>query len=174
MKILDKLSLRTWYVGVVLACLGLWAYALWLQHRMFLDPCPLCIFQRIAFAWIALWALIAAVHNPSKPRGRWIYGILVFLGAAVGAAIAGRHIWIQGLPPDQVPECGPGLAYMMDTLPFLDALSAALAGDGSCAEVQWSFLGLSMPGWTLVWYLGLGLLTLFLVYTKTRRAGMPT
>jgi len=166
----DKLSLRAWYLLVFLACAGLLGYALYVQHRMFLDPCPLCIFQRVAFAWIGLAALLAALHNPSG-AGRWFYGVLVFLGAAAGAAIAGRHIWLQNLPPDQVPECGPGLSYMMDTLPFLEAMSAVLAGDGSCAEIQWNFLGLSMPGWTLVWYLGLGLLTLLIVFSKTRKAG---
>lgn len=170
---LDRLSLRTWYVGVVLACAGLLAYALWLQHRMFLDPCPLCIFQRVAFAWIGVVALVAAIHDP-RGTGRWFYGVLLTLGAGAGTYIAGRHIWLQNLPPDQVPECGPGLSYMMDTLPFMDVLSAVLAGDGSCAEVQWNFLGLSMPGWTLVWYVGLGLITLFLIFSKTRKAGMPS
>lgn len=166
---IDKLSLRSWYLGVFLACVGLLAYALYVQHRLFLDPCPLCIFQRVAFAWIGGFALLAALHNP-RGAGRWFYGLLVFAGAAVGAGIAGRHVYLQNLPPDQVPDCGPGLSYMMDTMPFTDVLSSVLTGSGSCAEVQWSFLGLSMPAWTLVWYIGLGIATLWLVFSKTRQA----
>ncbi|MEM1411615.1 MAG: disulfide bond formation protein B [Pseudomonadota bacterium] len=171
---IDRLNLRTWYFGVFLACAGLLVYAYYLQHEMFLDPCPLCIFQRVAFAWIGIWALIAAIHNPSGRAGRWFYGVFVFLGAAVGAGIAGRHVQLQNLPADQVPECGPGLSYMMDTMPFMQVLDSVITGSGSCAEVQWNFLGLSMPGWTLVWYLGLGLLSLFLVFTTTRKAGLAT
>lgn len=168
--LLDKLSLRIWYLAVAVACAALLGYALYTQHQMFLDPCPLCIFQRVAFAWIGAWALLAAIHNPGG-GGRWVYGGMIMAGAGVGAWIAGRHIWLQNLPPDQVPECGPGLSYLMDTMPFMDVLRTVLTGDGSCAEVQWTFLGLSMPGWTLVWYLGFGLLTLLLLITKTRKAG---
>ncbi len=167
---MDRLTLRTWYFGVFLACVGLWVYALYVQHQLFLDPCPLCIFQRVAFAWIGAWALIAALHNPSG-GGRWFYGLMVTLGCAVGAGIAGRHVWLQNLPADEVPDCGPGLSYMMDTMPLGDVLSTVLTGSGSCAEVQWSFLGMSMPTWTLIWYIGLGLVTLFLLISKTRKAG---
>ena len=168
--LLDKLSLRLWYFGVAIAVAGLLAYALYSQHQMFLDPCPLCIFQRVAFAWIGAWALVAAIHNP-QGGGRWFYGAMVIAGSAVGAWIAGRHVWLQNLPADEVPDCGPGLSYLMDTMPFMDVLRTVLTGDGSCAEVQWNFLGLSMPAWTLIWYVGFGLLTLILVISKTRKAG---
>lgn len=168
---LDKISLRSWYLAVFVACAGLMAYALYAQHKMFLDPCPLCIFQRIAFIWIGVWSLLSAIHNPTGRGMRWFYGILVGLGSTVGALIAVRHIYLQNLPPDQVPDCGPGLSYMMETMPFLEAMNAVLAGDGSCAEIQWNFLGLSMPGWTLVWYLALGAITLLLVAMKTRSTG---
>ena len=168
---LDRLSLRTWYIAVFLACVGLMAYALYAQHKMFLDPCPLCIFQRVAFIWIGAWALLAAIHNPASRGGRWFYGILVDSGCIAGAMIAWRHITLQNLPPDQIPDCGPGLSYMMDTMPFMEAMSAVLTGDGSCADIQWNFLGLSMPGWTLVWYLGIGFITLLLIAIKTRASG---
>ena len=171
---LEKLSLRTWYLGVFVACVGLLAFALYAQHKLFLDPCPLCIFQRLAFTWIGLFALIAAIHNPQGTRMRWFYGLLVDLGATVGALIAARHIWLQGLPPDEVPDCGPGLSYMMETMPFMEAMNAVLAGDGSCAELKWSFLGLSMPGWTLLWYLGFGFITLLLIALKTRARAQTT
>lgn len=163
---LNSISTRAWYLAVVLACAGLMGYALYLQHRMFLDPCPLCIFQRLAVIWIGAWALLAALHNPAG-FARKLYAALVVLGAAAGAAVAGRHVWLQNLPPGEVPECGPGLSYMLETAPFLDVLRTVLLGDGNCAEVQWTFLGLSMPAWTLLWFLALGAGTLY--FSSNRR-----
>lgn len=126
-------------------------YALYVQHVDFLDPCPLCVFQRVAFMWIGAVSLIAALHGP-QATGRWFYGTLVILGGVTGMGIAGRHLWLQSLPADQVPDCGMGLNYMIETMPFTDVLSEVFYGSGECAEVIWSFLGLSMPGWTFVWY----------------------
>jgi len=142
---------------VFLACAGLLGYAYWLQFREFLDPCPLCIFQRLAFVGIGVAALIGVLHNP-RSFGRKVYAGLTTLAAALGVAVAGRHIWIQSLPPDQVPECGPGLEFMLQNMPLADALSKALAGSGECASVDWAFWGLSMPWWALFWYLALSAL----------------
>lgn len=167
---LQRITLRTWYLGVFIACIGLLAFALYAQHQMFLDPCPLCIFQRVAFMWIGAWALLAALHNPAGTKMRLFYAVQLLIGAIAGAATAARHMWLQGLPPDEVPDCGPGLSYMMETLPVMDWFTAVLAGDGSCADIKWSFLGLSMPAWTLVWYLGFGLLTIVIVMLKLRTA----
>ena len=164
---LHKISLRMWYLIAAVSCAGLLGYALYSQYQMFLDPCPLCIFQRIAFLWIGVFALLAAIHNPAR-TGQKIYGALIVLGAMAGAYVAGRHVWIQSLPADQVPECGPGLSYMLNTAPFLDVLKTVLLGDGNCAEVQWSFLGLSMPAWTLIWYAGLGLVTVYFTLRTVR------
>jgi disulfide bond formation protein DsbB len=101
--------------------------------------------------WIGAMALLAAIHNPGV-IGRWVYGGLISLGGIVGASIAGRHLWLQSLPPDQVPDCGMGLNYMLETMPFSQVLSEVFYGSGECAEVYWTFLGLSMPGWTFIWY----------------------
>lgn len=143
---------RTWFAFVALACAGMLSYALYVQHVDFLDPCPLCVFQRMAYMWIGAVALVAAIHGPAG-TGRWFYGTLIMLGGATGMAIAGRHLWLQSLPADQVPDCGMGLNYMLDTMPFLQVLQEVFYGSGECAEVYWRFLGLSMPGWTFVWYL---------------------
>jgi len=156
----NRVSPRAWYLAVAVICAGLMGFALYLQHRLFLDPCPLCIFQRLAVIWIGGFALLAALHNPAG-WGRRAYSLLVILGAGAGAAVAGRHLWLQHLPPGEVPECGPGLSYLLDTAPFLEVLRTVLLGDGNCAEVQWTFLGLSMPGWTLLWFLALGAGTLY-------------
>ncbi len=138
-------------------------FALYNQYVDYLDPCPLCVFQRLVFIWMGAFALLAAIHNPGR-TGLQIYAWLVAAGATLGASIAGRHIWLQSLPADEVPECGPGLNYMLDNFPLTEVLASVLRGSGSCAEVIWSFMGMSMPMWTLFWYAGLGLVTLWMVY----------
>lgn len=142
---------RLWFSIVALACACLLGYALYEQHVNFIDPCPLCVFQRVAFIFIGLVSLVAAIHGPGK-AGRWAYGLLVLVGSIAGAAIAIRHLWLQNLPPGEVPECGAGLNYMLETMPFSQVLSEVFRGSGECAEVYWRFLGLTMPGWTLLWY----------------------
>lgn len=149
-------SFRAQFLFGAVACAALLGYALYAQHKMFLDPCPLCIFQRVVFMGMGVMFLLGALHGP-KGWGRKAYGGLVFFIAAIGMGIAGRHVWLQSLPPDQVPACGPGLEYMLDAFPLSKALSMVFTGSGECATVDWSFLGLSMPGWVLVWYVLLGL-----------------
>lgn len=147
---------RAQFAFGALACAGLMAYALYAQHHMFLDPCPLCILQRVVFMVMGIVFLLGLVHGP-KGWGRKLYGVLVFLLALLGAGIAGRHVWLQGLPPDQVPACGPGLDYMLQAFPLKKTLGMVFSGSGECAKLDWKFWGLSMPGWTLIWYIGLGL-----------------
>jgi disulfide bond formation protein DsbB len=102
-------------------------------------------------ATVAVIGLVGAIHSPKNGSGRAIYGVLAFLAAATGAGIAGRHVWLQHLPPDQVPACGPGLAYMIESMPsYLDVFKKVLQGSGECAEVNWTLFGLAMPDWTLL------------------------
>ena len=107
----------------------------------------------------------AALHYPG-PSGTQSYGLLTVSAAAGGGAVSGRHVWLQGLPEDQVPACGPGLDYLMEIFPFIDVITIVLRGDGSCAEIDWSFLGLSLPGWTLIGFIGLGSLGLLQVLRR--------
>ena len=165
---LNKATPRLWYLLVFSSCAMLLAFALYYQYVDYLDPCPLCIFQRLAFFWMGSFALLAALHNPAR-LGQRTYAWLVAAGALFGAAVAGRHIWLQHLPSSEVPECGPGLNYMLENFPLMHVLETVLQGSGSCAEVKWSFVGLSMPMWTFVWYTGLGLVTLWLIYRLTRQ-----
>lgn len=146
---------RQMNVAGFLACAGLMAFALYAQYQLFLDPCPLCVFQRMAVISIGAFFLIAALHNPGTWGGR-IYALLIGLVAAAGAAVASRHVWLQNLPPDQVPSCGPGFNYIIESFPLGAALSMIFQGSGECAEIHWLFLGLSMPAWTLIWFIGLG------------------
>ena len=153
---------RPWFLFVALACAAMLAYGLYVQHMLFIDPCPLCVFQRLAFIWIGAVALLATIHNP-RGIGRQVYGGLLILGAAAGLAVSVRHLWLQSLPAEQVPDCGMGLNYMLETLPFTQVLAEVFRGSGECAEVDWVFLGLSMPGWTFLWYLAFAAGTIFVL-----------
>jgi len=139
-------------VGLLL-CGGLLAGAAWLQLVLELEPCPLCILQRVVVLVLALFFLLALLQNP-RWWGRRVYAGVGVIISAVGIAIAGRHVWLQHLPPDQVPECGPGLSFMLEVFPLGEALGMIFRGSGECAEVAWRFVGLSIPEWTLVVFVG--------------------
>jgi disulfide bond formation protein DsbB len=149
-----SLSYRTAGLLGFLICTGLISYALYAEHRLGLEPCPLCVLQRIAVIATGAVFLAATLHGPTG-AGRWVYGLAAFLSAAAGAGVAARHVWLQSLPADQVPACGPGYDYMMDAFPFAEALKMIFSGSGECAQVDWTFLGQSMPVWTLVAFVGL-------------------
>jgi disulfide bond formation protein DsbB len=131
------------------------AFALYAEHILLMEPCPLCIFQRIAVIGMGLAFLLLAIHNPKPGWVKRIYLGLLGLAGAGGIVVAGRHVWLQSLPPDEVPSCGPGLGYMLGNFPFADALKMVFTGSGECADVAWSLLGLSMPAWVLVCVVGL-------------------
>jgi disulfide bond formation protein DsbB len=148
-------SRRILYLAGFLACAGMMGFAFYAQYVLLLDPCPLCVLQRVATISLGIVFLVAALHNPSG-WGRRVYAALVLLAAGGGAAVAMRHVWLQNLPPDKVPSCGPGLGYMLDNFPLGDALRMVFTGSGECAEVVWRLLGLSMPSWVLIGMVGLG------------------
>jgi disulfide bond formation protein DsbB len=135
-------------VGLV-ACIAMMGFALFAQYVLLLDPCPLCVLQRIAVIGLGIVFLIAALHNAQNWGGR-VYAGLVALIAAAGIGVASWHVHLQNLPPDEVPACGSGLNYMLDNFPLADALKMVFEGSGECAEVVWRFLGLSMPTWVVV------------------------
>jgi disulfide bond formation protein DsbB len=147
-------SRRRTYWLAFLACAGLIGYALYLQYGLGLEPCPLCFFQRLVVICMGIVFLAAAVQNPGR-AGAWVYAVFATLFGLAGVALAGRHIWIQNLPPAQVPACGMGIEYMLDTLPFFDVVKRTLAGSGECAVKDWEFIGLSIPGWTFVFFVAL-------------------
>ncbi len=146
-------------VGVV-SCVGLIAYALYSQYALGFEPCPLCIFQRVAVMVMGLIFLLAVIHHP-RGRGAHLYGFLGLLAAMAGALIAGRHVWIQAQPPGTVAACGATLDYMLDILPVTDVITKVLSGSGECAEINWTLFGLSMPWWVLFACIGLGLWTIW-------------
>lgn len=158
-------SFRGVFLGGFLVCLGMLLAAGYFQFIEHLDPCPLCILQRVMVLAIAIVFLLGAIHNPISV-GRRIYGFLLVTMAGLGAAIAGRHVWLQNVPEDQVPSCGPGLNFMLDNFPLSQAIEMVLRGSGECADVMWTFLGLSIPAWTLVAFIVAILLGLKQVFGK--------
>jgi protein dithiol:quinone oxidoreductase len=159
-------SRRICYLLGFLLCAGLVGYALFLQYYKNEEPCPLCIFQRVAVMALGLVFLVAAIHNPLR-RGAIVYGVMLLLVAGIGASIAGRHVWLQNLPKDQVPECGPGLNYMLDAFPLGEVVAKVLRGSGECAEAgKWRFLGLTIPGWTLIAFIGMGIGGLIQIWNR--------
>lgn len=151
---LYALSARLWFLLGFLFCVGLMLAAFYFQFVGGLDPCPLCISQRIMVVAVGLVMLAAAIHNPG-PVGIRNYAVAAGLTALIGASISGRHVWIQHLPADEVPACGPGLSYMFQYFPLSDTLRAMVTGTGDCAKADWTLLGFSMPFWVLVCFIGL-------------------
>jgi len=143
-------SFRARFLAGFLGCVALLAYAIYTQLYQGLEPCPLCIFQRIAFAALALVFLVGGLHAPKGAGARQLYGALVALAGLAGIGIAGRHVWLQSLPPDAAPSCGPPLSFLQETMGPLELVRKVLTGTGNCGDVDWTFLGLGMPAWSLV------------------------
>ena len=124
-------------------------YALYAQYGLGLEPCPLCIFQRVAVISVGMLFLLAAVHNPGQTGARWYAGAML-MAVIAGCLISARHIWIQAQPPGTVAACGASLDYLMEIMPVTDVITKVLTGSGECGKVDWTLLGLSMPWWVLI------------------------
>jgi len=159
------LSSRALFFMGFLFCSSMLAIAGYFQFVDHLEPCPLCILQRVFTLCVGVIMLLAVLHNPSQ-FGQRIYGFLAGLTALIGASISARHVWLQNLPEDQVPSCGPGLNFMLDNFPLGEAINMVMRGSGECAEVLWTFLGLSIPAWTLAAFISLAAVSLVQVFRK--------
>lgn len=158
-------SFRLQFLSGFLLCASFIGFAIFSQFQWGLNPCPLCIFQRIAYAGLGVAFLLGGLHAPKGKLGRRLYGLLALIPGGTGIAIGARHVWLTHLPADQVPECGPPLQFMMETNPLTDVIRKVLTGSGECAKVDWTFLGLSMPAWSLLWFI---VLTLWALYAAFR------
>jgi disulfide bond formation protein DsbB len=150
-------------------CMGLLGFGYYLQYAQGLEPCPLCMVQRGFFYAVMALFILAALHAPARV-GSAIYGALLVLFAAGGAATAGRQVWLQHLPPDKVPQCGPDLFFMLNNLPLSRTLEKLFYGSGECAAVDWKFLGLSIAGWSLVWFSALAVYAAWLAARRWRHS----
>ena len=148
------MSNRIGFAAGAILCAALLGYGYYLQYVQGLEPCPLCMVQRGFFYALLAIFLLAAIHAPRR-IGTGVYAALAILFAAGGAATAGRQVWLQHLPADKVPQCGPDLFFMLNNLPLARTLEKLFQGSGECAAVDWKFLGLSIAGWALVWFIAL-------------------
>jgi disulfide bond formation protein DsbB len=145
------------------ACAALLGFAYYLQYVQGLEPCPLCLLQRgFYYAVLATFAL-GAIHG----RGRRIYGGVAAFFAVGGFAAAARQVWLQHLPPERVPACGPDLFFMLENFPLSRTLRTLVSGTGECAVVDWTFLGLSIAEWSLAWFAAFALYALWLTLRRS-------
>ena len=156
---------RTGYLLGFLASFGLVAFALYIQQKHNLEPCPLCIFQRIAFMGLGVLFLLAAIHNP-RQIGRRIYGFLQFAAAGAGVGIAARHTWIQANPEKVMAECGAGFDYIFETFPLKKAMDLVFKGTGECSAIDWTLFGLTIPQLSLIGFVALGIYAVLLATLK--------
>jgi disulfide bond formation protein DsbB len=165
LKIWDNIAKRWLYLVGALTVAVLFCSALYLQYVLRQDPCPLCMVQRVIFIAIGALFAIAALHN-AKALGAKVYSVLIALTSLGGVAVASRHIWIQHLPKDQVPACGPGLDFMLKNFPMSEVWQELMHGSGECAAKGWTFLTLGIPEWSLVWYVLLGVCAVLVGWKK--------
>lgn len=168
---LSPASSNRWiWFAVLLAVACLLGYGYYLQYVKYLDPCPLCMTQRFFYYCIGICAVIGIIVNSSW-KGLRIAAVLTFLSTIGGLVTAGRQVWLQHLPADQVPACGPGLMFWIDNMPWLKTLELLFKGDGNCAEVHWRFLGLSIAEWSLAWFVLFAIIALRMLFTRNTNAG---
>jgi len=143
------LSRRIGNLAGFLVCAGMLAFGYYLQFVVGLDPCPLCIIQRLLLFAAGVAFLIAAIHHPAGRLGAGLYGGVIAVIAALGVAVAGRHVWLQHVPAELRPACGPALDHLLSAFGPIEGLRRVLRGSGECGEVDWTLLSFSIPEWTL-------------------------
>jgi disulfide bond formation protein DsbB len=159
--------LRHYYLLLWAGCCLLIAIALYMQYVMDLVPCALCMTQRVFIIAVGVVALVAWLSKATSSKSFPAIGLIL---AIIGGGFSIRHIWLQGLPEDLAPACGPTLGYLLENVPFVEALAVLLQGDGNCAESVWSLLGLTIPGWTLVAFVGLFLVNSLILCLSLNRS----
>jgi protein dithiol:quinone oxidoreductase len=162
------MSLRFRFAVAAAICAALLGYGYYLQYLQGLEPCPLCMVQRAFFYVVMALFVLAAIHGPGRV-GTAIYAAFIVLFALGGAATAGRQVWLQHLPADKVPQCGPDLFFMLENFPLSRTLQKVFQGSGECAAVDWKFFGLSIAGWALVWFIALAVYAVWLAARQPQR-----
>ena len=139
-------------------------YVLYAQYVLGVEPCPLCILQRVAVIALGMSFLFLALRPPLRKQSKFFTSLLLVMISSAGVGIAARHVWLQNLPPGKVPGCGPGLDFMMANFPLSEVFQMVFSGSGECAEISWSFAFLSMPAWVIIWLIFLGSYGVWTIY----------
>lgn len=160
---------RSLFLLAFLGCCGLIAAALYLEHVTGLEPCPLCLVQRVEVILFGIVCLLGAIHGP-KHIGQKIYGFFALLFAATGIASAGRQIWLQGLPEDQLPACLPPLNFMLEAFPLMDVVKKMMSGTADCAEITWTMFGLNLAELSMISFVVMALFSLFIIFRPRPRS----
>lgn len=159
------LTVRRVFALVALACVGMLAFGMYLQHVVGLNPCPMCIVQRYALIGVAVIALAGSRLN--RPTGQAVFALLMTLKAGFGAFTAARQSWIQWYPPEVV-SCGRDFYGMVENFPLQRAIPMIFKGSGDCTKVDWTFLGGSIANWSFVAFTAFALTGLALAWTAWR------
>ncbi len=141
---------RRTFLLFLVASVGMIVVALSMEYFLGLKPCILCYMQRGSVISIGIFAALGLIINPKKVLVYKIILSTIFLSILSGALLSIRQLHLQSLPADLVPSCAPDIDFLFSTLPFLEIVILAFTGDGNCAEILWTFLGISIPGWVLI------------------------
>lgn len=161
---------RLWFALTAVGCAALLGFGYYLQFVQHIEPCPMCIFQRLCYMAIVVITVLGALHGPRR-GGIYVYGVMTCIAAILGAAIAARQTWLQHMPADQVPACGPGLEFMLQQFPLAQVIKQALRGTGECAAVDWTFLSFSIAEWSLLCFGAV--LIAYLIFMAARARATP-
>jgi len=161
------IAIRWYWVGLIGSGALLAIAYFYFQQQLGLPPCPLCMFQRACFVGVMIFCLLGIIFRPGKFVSK-LLAVGVSLSSLLGLGLAGRQVWLQRLPEDQVPECGPDLEFMLESFPLTEVLETVLTGSGECAEVQWQFVGFSMPEWTTFIFAVMVVIALRLLFSRER------
>jgi len=165
---LDRLSVRKIMGAIVVVCLGLLAFGLYLQHAVGLEPCPMCIVQRYTLVLIAVLAAVA--FAVSGRRVQMVLSALLLLLAAFGAFVAARQSWLQWYPPE-FATCGRDFYGMIESFPLQRAIPMIFRGSGDCTKVDWTFLGGSIANWSFLWFVVISVSSVWMGWRSSRSSG---
>lgn len=158
-------SRSTFALGLIGCIIAVGTALAYFQNYLGLIPCPLCILQRMAFFALGAVYLVATLHNPQGIM-RPVYKVFAIITALIGGGVSAWHIRLQNLPAEEVPQCGPGLDFMLEVMPLDKVLTEIFTGSGECSEVLWSLFGITIPGWTLMTFIGFVLYGVWSLLTK--------
>jgi len=162
--------LRTLFSMAFIACASFLGAAVYLEHQLGPSLNPLCFVQRCLYAAYGLICLLAVLHSPGK-QGWRVYAAFMLLVSLCGAAVAGRQVFLQASAPEDMAACLANLQYLLDTQPYLKVLSLVLSGYAGCSEITWSFVGLSIPEWSLLAFAALIVFALHYLFIEFLRFG---